>query len=86
MKKERLFWLDFIRAFATFMIVLTHFNAIYVYNVYPTTPEKAVITMNIANIYIGGFGVSLFLIVSGASLMYVYEEKCDVLKFYKKRF
>lgn len=86
MKKERLFWLDFIRAFATFMIVLTHFNAIYVYNVYPPTPEKAVITMNIANIYIGGFGVSLFLIVSGASLMYVYEEKCDVLKFYKKRF
>lgn len=86
MKKERLFWLDFIRAFATLVIVLTHYNAIYYYNVYPPTPEKAVITMNVANIYIGDFGVSLFLIISGASLMYVYGEKCDTLKFYKKRF
>lgn len=86
MKRARLFWLDFIRAFATFMIVLTHYNAVYVYNVSPPAPEKAVVSMNIANIYIGGFGVSLFLIVSGASLMYTYEERCDVLKFYKKRF
>lgn len=86
MKRERLFWLDFIRAFATFMIVLTHYNAIYIYNVSPPAPEKAVVTLNIANIYIGDFGVSLFLIVSGASLMYTYAEKCEVLKFYKKRF
>lgn len=86
MKRERLFYLDFIRAIATFVIVLTHFNALYYYNVSPATPEKAVITMRVANIYIGGFGVSLFLIVSGASLMYVYENKCETLRFYKKRF
>lgn len=86
MKKERLFYLDFIRAIATVAIVLTHYNAIFYYNVAPPAPEKAVITMTVANIYIGGFGVSLFLIVSGASLMYVYEEKLDVKKFYKKRF
>ncbi len=86
MKRERLFWLDFIRALATVLIVLTHYNALYIYNVTPPMPEKAVLTMYISNIYTGDLGVSLFLIVSGASLMYVYGEKCEVLTFYKKRF
>lgn len=86
MKRERLFYLDFIRAIATVAIVLTHYNALFFYNVYPQAPEKVVITASVANIYIGGFGVSLFLIISGASLMYVYEEKCELKKFYKKRF
>lgn len=86
MKKERLFWLDFIRAIATFLIVLAHYNAIFVYNVYPPAPEKSVISLNLCNVFVGGMGVSLFLIISGASLMYVYGEKLEVCKFYKKRF
>lgn len=84
MKKERLFYLDFVRAVATIMIVLTHYNALFLYT-NPQMPEKAVITLWISKVYIGEAGVSLFLIISGAALMYVYEEKCDWKKFYKKR-
>ncbi|MDD6328370.1 MAG: acyltransferase [Lachnospiraceae bacterium] len=84
--KKRLFYLDFIRAFATVAIIMTHYNALFLYNVWPQTPEKAVVTLRVANVYIGGFGVSLFLIVSGASLMYVYQDQFDAKAFYKKRF
>lgn len=85
MKRERLFYLDFVRALATIIIVLTHFNAVYLYTS-PQMPEKAVITTVIGNIYIGDFGVSLFLIISGAALMYVYQERFEWKPFYVKRF
>ena len=49
-------------------------------------PEKAVLTTTVSNIYIGDWGVSLFFIISGAALMYVYEKKCELKTFYKKRF
>ena len=85
MSKKRLFYLDFVRAIAAISIVITHFNARYLY-LNPPMPEKAVITTTVSNIYIGGWGVSLFFIISGEALMYVYGENCDVKKFYKKRF
>ena len=85
MKKERLFYLDFIRAIATIGIILTHYNALFIYNTSVPMPEKAIITMSVGNIYIGGWGVSLFLIISGAALMYVYENKFDAKVFIKKR-
>lgn len=85
MKKERLFYLDFVRAIAAISIILTHFNAKYLY-LNPPTPEKAVITTRVSNLYIGDWGVSLFFIISGAALMYVYADKCELKKFYKKRF
>lgn len=85
MKRERLFYLDFVRAIAAIAIVITHFNARYLY-LDPPAPEKTVLTTNVGNLYIGDWGVSLFFIISGAALMYVYEEKCELKKFYKKRF
>lgn len=85
MKSERLFYLDFIRAVAAVSIVLTHFNARYLM-LNPPMPEKAVITASVGGIYIGNWGVSLFFIISGAALMYVYGERCELKKFYKKRF
>ena len=86
MSKERVFYLDFIRAFSTILIVLTHYNALFIYNV--NCPSAAVLTFNIGNVYIGALGVSLFLIISGAALTYVYgsHEKVDWKKFYYKRF
>lgn len=85
-KRERIFYLDFIRAIATFIIVLTHYNALFIYNV--NHPEAAVISITVGNIYIGALGVSLFLIISGAALMYVYgnREKINWKSFYYKRF
>jgi peptidoglycan/LPS O-acetylase OafA/YrhL len=84
-KKERLFYLDFIRAIATISIVMTHFNARYLY-LSPPMPEKAIVTTTVSNIYIGNWGVSLFFIISGAALMYIYEDKCNWKEFYRKRF
>lgn len=59
MRKERLFYLDFIRAIATISIIMTHFNARYIYAgaqyIY-----KAIISTTFFNIYIGDWGVSLF--------------------------
>ena len=85
MKQERLFYLDFVRAIAAISIILTHFNAKYLY-LNPPAPEKAVITTRISNLYIGDWGVSLFFIISGAALMYVYADRCELKSFYKKRF
>ncbi len=85
MKKERLFYLDFVRAIATLAIVVTHFNARYLF-MNPPAPEKTMLTTSIGNLYIGDWGVSLFFIISGAALMYVYEGKCRLKTFYKKRF
>ena len=63
MRKERLFYLDFIRAIATVSIIMTHFNARYIYAgaqyIY-----KAIISTTFFNIYIGDWGVSLFFIIS----------------------
>lgn len=84
-RKERLFYLDFVRTVAVISIVTTHFNARYLY-LDPPLPEKAVITTTVSNIYLGDWGVALFFIISGAALMYVYGEKCVIKQFYKKRF
>lgn len=86
MKKERIFYLDFVRAIATISIIFTHYNALFVYNTSIPMPQKAILTLTVGNVYIGGWGVSLFLIISGAALMYVYDNELDALKFWKKRF
>lgn len=82
MKRERLFYLDFIRAFAVLVILLTHYNVPY----YGAPARLSdVITVQIGGIYIGNFGVSLFLIISSAALTYVNQDNFDIKKFYKKR-
>lgn len=86
MKKERLFFLDFIRAIAVIAILLTHFNAVYLLSYPPEAWDKIVVTYKVCNLYIGDFGVALFFIVSGAALMHVYDEKLELKTFYKKRF
>lgn len=85
MRKERLFYLDFIRAIAAIAIVITHFNAYFLYYS-PPLLNKVVITSTVSNIYIGDWGVSLFFIISGAALMYAYNEKLQLKEFFKKRF
>ncbi len=88
MKKERIFYLDFIRAFATFIIVLTHYNAMFMPLYGVDNPKGVIVTTSVGNIYIGAFGVSLFLIISGAALMLSYgeKEKFDYKRFFGKRF
>lgn len=86
-KKERLYYLDFIRALSTFIIVLTHYNSLYFF--FEVKNERAIILgVHPFGIYIGAFGVSLFLILSGAALYLTYgnAEKFDFKKFYAHRF
>lgn len=90
MKKERLFYLDFIRAISTILIVITHYNAIFFWGRTPTTQllSKMVTPKDVFHVYIGNLGVSLFFIISGAAMMYVYgqKEKIELKTFFKKRF
>lgn len=86
MAKQRLYYLDFVRALSTLIIVLTHYNALYIYNA--QNPRAFVICAYPFNIYIGSLGASLFLIISGASLYLTYgnADKFDFKKFYTRRF
>lgn len=80
-KRPRLFYLDLVRAIAAILIVITHFNNPYMIG-------HPVFAYEPFGIYIGGLGVSLFLIISGAALMYTYgeSEKLNYRHFYYKRF
>ncbi|MGR1195951.1 acyltransferase family protein [Alloscardovia omnicolens] len=79
-RRPRLFYLDAVRAFAAILIVITHFNN-------PFLVTRPVFANSPFGIYIGGLGVSLFLIISGAALMYTQgdKEKLNLRTFYSKR-
>lgn len=84
--KKRVFGLDFIRAIATILIVITHFNARYIWIGTPEAYNKMIIGAQTFNIYIGALGVSLFFVISGAALMMTYENNFELKTFLKKRF
>ncbi|HCR08136.1 MAG TPA: hypothetical protein DIU25_06980, partial [Ruminococcaceae bacterium] len=67
-KKQRLFYLDLIRAVALVCILVIHFNAAV--TGYFTLPSKLFGSVLPFNIYLGDFGSSLFFMVSGAALQY----------------
>lgn len=81
-KRERVFYLDLVRALATALIVLTHFNNPYF------SGGGYLLTNTPFGIYVGGLGVSLFLIISGAALTLTYggKGKLNIKRFYLKRF
>ena len=85
MNKERIFYLDFIRAIATLTIILTHYNALFIYNTYTIRTDAMIFSAWFSNVYIGSIGVGLFLIISGAALLYQEESKTGIFRFYKKR-
>lgn len=84
--KKRIFAPDFVRAIAVILIILTHYNARYLWLGTEIAYKKMILGITTFNIYIGGLGVSLFLIISGYALMYTYGEKIRIWNFYQKRF
>ena len=80
-RRPRIFYLDLIRALATLLIVLTHFN-------FHLRDHGGgyVLTFEPFGIYIGALGVSLFLIISGAALTLTYRRPINLKRFYWKRF
>ena len=84
--KKRVFGPDFVRAIAVILIILTHYNARFLWVGSEVAYKKMIIGIRTFNVYIGGLGVSLFLIISGYALMYTYGKKIEIRDFYKKRF
>lgn len=86
MKKQRLFYLDLIRAVALVCILVIHFNAAV--TGYFTLPSKLFGSVLPFNIYLGDFGSSLFFMVSGAALQYTSpgqgREPLNLARFYQK--
>lgn len=81
--KRRLCWLDFIRVFAMFCIIIFHFNcSIVAHGVYSGRP---IIFYDYVNGNGANIGVTLFFIISGSSLMYTYDEEFNLKKYCKKR-
>ena len=75
MKKERLVYFDIIKFIAVICVFTVHFTRTLEYFLnfdFKILPDR------IFGVYLGGFGVTLFFITSGASLMYVYDEKLDL--------
>ena len=79
-RRERVFSIDLVRATATILIVITHFNN-------PFFSQGGYLLANRPfGVYIGDLGVSLFLIISGTVLALNYRQPIDVKSFYWKRF
>lgn len=83
MMKRRRTSLDCIRILAMLFIIIFHWNYFCVAQQI-TTPN--ILFLTFANGNMGNIGVSLFFILSGASLMYTYREKIPLKSYYKKRF
>ena len=71
-KKEKLFYLNFIRAISMIIIVTYHFFVHFA--------ENNIVGTSIINDKWGKIGVALFFMISGAALMYNYNEKLDIKK------
>lgn len=79
MKSDRLFYLDCARAVAILLIIIAHYN-----DHIKTTVSSGLMFFDpkIAS----AIGISLFIILSGASLFVSSKNNFDILTFYKKRF
>lgn len=85
MKKERLYYLDLIKLIAVVAVFTIHYTKTLEY--YGISFRWRVLPDTVCSLYLGAYGVSLFFIVSGAVLMYMYgDQNIDVLQYLKKRF
>ena len=66
-KKKRVFYIEFIRVISMIIIVTYHFFVHFA--------ENNIKGIDITNGTWGVIGVTLFFMISGASLMYNYKEK-----------
>lgn len=84
MKKQRIYYLDLIKIIAAAAVFICHFTRNLEINQVGYTLK--ILPDYVFNVYLGSFGVSLFFIISGAALMYVYDEELELFSYYKKRF
>lgn len=83
MEKKRIFYYDFIRTVAMFIIIIFHFNcSLAIHNI----SGKIFLGIHYANGSYADVGVPLFFILSGATLMLSNQKNYTLKSFYKKRF
>lgn len=80
MQKDRIFYLDFIRSIAVLLIIFFHYNCA------TTRIVSSDVTLFPYYGYAGTLGVSMFFILSGASLTLSTQNNYSIIDFYKKRF
>ncbi|MDE6314601.1 MAG: acyltransferase [Lachnospiraceae bacterium] len=83
--KERIVWLDIVRAFAVVLIILTHFNDTLKMMSITIAGKHYLVPSVFANGSFGTLGVSLFFLISGAALMYTYDKELKLSTYYWKR-
>lgn len=84
--KKKVLYLDCIRVLAICLIVVFHFN---VHAIQFGVIDSSIFWKNSLGIehgFLGNLGVSLFIVLSGASLMLSTTSGFDAKSFYKKRF
>lgn len=82
--KKRLVYIDVLRVLSMLTILVCHFlNSILSYGV--SVPWKVSLE-SFFGVYLGNVGVSVFFILSGASLMCTYAGMLDLKKYAKRRF
>ena len=81
--KERKFYLDLIRVLALACILVIHFEA-EISGMFSRIPSYMVIFLP-GGIYLGDLGTTLFFMVSGCALTYVYPPDMDVKRYLGRR-
>ena len=84
MAKERLKYIDLLRVLAMISVLVCHYTRSLEYA--GVGFVNKILPDYVFNVYLGSFGVAIFFVLSGASLMYTYEGKFDIVKYIKKRF
>ncbi|WGL99914.1 acyltransferase (plasmid) [Arsenophonus sp. aPb] len=81
-KKNRLFYIDFIRVISFLAIVFSHFN----YEIFTNYQgDRAISELSYAGYSISDIAISLFIIISGFSLAVSSDDKLNIMRFFKHR-
>ncbi len=83
-KKERLIYIDVLRVLAMFPVITCHFTRSLEYAGVGFVSK--ILPDIFFSVYLGNFGVAIFFVLSGASLMYTYDGQLDWKLYIKKRF
>lgn len=89
--KDSSFSLDFAKVIAVFMVILFHFLAgIESYELLKNPDAFMVggvslLNLGGVNLTLGNYGFSLFFILTGVGLMYVYQDRMKINDFYREK-
>lgn len=83
-EKQRKLYIDLIRVIAVISVLVCHYTRGL--ESVGVGYQNKILPDTVFDVYLGSYGVSLFFIVSGASLMLVYGNHIKIKDYFKKRF